>query len=153
MIVFPSSSSLICPPWCTTDCTLLLKTTNVCKLSFTKKRIPRHSLFPFLTPSLRLSCTLASCEIVLTKHNNLHQPLKIGYQDLMALEYKQYNMYVRVERVVRLSSSCLVSPGMLSGLLFSSTLTMNLNLFTVCSSARNGKFYSCCVQTEWFINL
>ncbi len=132
MIFLASSSPLIYPPWCTTECTLMLKTRSVCKLSFTKK----NSLFLFLTPSLCLSCTLASCEIVLTKHNNIHQPLQIGYQDLMALKYKQYNMYMRVKRVVWLSSSCLVSVGMLSGLLFSPSPTANLNLFTVCLSAR-----------------
>ena len=33
--------------------------------------------------SLELSRTLASCEIVLTKHNHLHQPQKIVFHDLM----------------------------------------------------------------------
>lgn len=67
-----------------------------------------------------LPCILASCEIVLTKRNHLCQPLKIGYQDLMALKYKQNKIRVRVKRVYGLFSSWFVSPGLHSRITFCS---------------------------------
>ncbi len=87
LIVFAFSSSVICPLWCA-----MPKTKNVCKWSrkihphtHTKKGWGRKlsvSLLPlhFLTLS---SLHLGELRIALTKHNHLHQPLKIGYQDLM----------------------------------------------------------------------
>lgn len=85
---------------------------------------PSLSVYHFLTLHC-LSCTLASCRIMRIKHNHLHQLLKIGYHNLMALKYKQNNVYVRGQR---LPSSWLV--------FCAPSLTIHLNLFTVCLSAK-----------------
>lgn len=70
--------------FCATKCIVMLKTTLHILLPISENIIC-FSLSHFFT----LSCTLASCEIVLIKHNHLCQVQKIGYHDLMALKYKE----------------------------------------------------------------